>query len=80
MRILQGHYVVSGMSYGKRCIEGNMEITHFLNLTSATRSLPPFILSARKTFPVLAIATICECSLKGLNEIGSWISPVGLRE
>ena len=53
---------------------------YFLNLTSFTRSLLPFILSARKTLPVVAIATICECSLKGLNEMGSWISPVPLRE
>ena len=55
-------------------------ITHFLNFTSATRSRPPLILSARKTLPVVAIATIWECSLNGLNEMGSWISPEGLRE
>jgi hypothetical protein len=45
--------------------------THLLNLTSATRSLPPLMLSARKTFPVEAMATMWECSLKGLNVIGS---------
>lgn len=45
--------------------------TYFLKETSFTKSFPPLILSARKTLPVVAIATICECSLNGLNEIGS---------
>lgn len=48
-----------------------LDATHFLNLTSATRSWPPLMLSARNTLPVVAMATICECSLNGLNEIGS---------
>lgn len=55
-------------------------IAYFLKFTSLTKSFPPFMLSARNTFPVDAIATMCECSLKGLNDIGSWISPVVLRE
>ena len=56
------------------------ENTNFLKRTSATKYLPPLTDSAKKTLPVVAIATICECSLNGLNEIGSWISPFGLRE
>lgn len=55
------------------------EGTYFLKRTSLRRSTPPLTLSAKKTFPVVAIATIWECSLKGLNEIGSWYSPEALR-
>lgn len=53
----------------------------FLKGTSDRRSQPPFMLSARKTLPVVAIATILECSEKGLKEMGSCISPeASLRE
>jgi hypothetical protein len=55
-------------------------VAYFLNFTSPTKSLPSFMLSDKNTFPVVAIATMCECSLKGLNDIGSWISPVAFRE
>lgn len=47
------------------------DVTNFLKATSLTKSLPPLMLSARYTFPVVAIATMWECSLKGLNEMGS---------
>lgn len=49
---------------------------YFLNGTSATKSFPPLMLSARNTLPVEAIATMCECSLKDLKEMGSYNSPV----
>ena len=44
---------------------------YFWKGTSLIKSFPPLMLSARKTLPVVAIATMCECSLKGLKEIGS---------
>lgn len=48
--------------------------TNFLNETSATRSRPPANFeteSARKTLPVVAIATMWECSESGFIVIGS---------
>lgn len=72
MGVLQGNHVHSAVStWSKSGIYNREMATHFLKGTSATRSFPPLILSARKTFPVVAIATIWECSLKGLNEMGS---------
>jgi len=49
--------------------------TYFLKGESSMASLPPifFKLSARYTLPVVASATMCECSENGLNDIGSCI-------
>lgn len=52
--------------------------THFVKGTSETRSLPPAsfpTLSAKNTLPVVLIATMWECSLRVLNEIGSCSCP-----
>ena len=71
MRILQRDDVLSASNELHRADKQTQQDTYFLNFTSATRSLPPLTLSARKTFPVVAIATMWECSLNGLKEIGS---------
>lgn len=80
MRVLQGYHVLPGEGIKQRLRTIYGSSTYFLKGTSLIKSFPPIKLSARKTFPVVAMATICECSLKGLNEMGSWISPEALRE
>ena len=76
MRILKGDHVCSKAT--SKCIRGLLyavknvtEAMYLLKGVSDIRSFPPLMLSARNTLPVVAIATMCECSLKGLNEIGS---------
>lgn len=71
MGILQGYDIIPGDLLAESPGLARTAKTHFLNLTSATRSRPPLTLSAKKTLPVVAIATICECSLKSLKEMGS---------
>lgn len=71
MRILQRDHILPKTLVNYEPKSTELYEAYFLNFTSATRSRPPFMLSARKTFPVVAIATMCECSLKGLKEIGS---------
>lgn len=79
MGILEGDHVVASIVASEFARDMGFRV-YLLNFLSSKRSLPPLMLSARNTFPVVAIATILECSLKGLNEIGSWISPDGFRE
>jgi len=77
MRILQSNHILpnaNSMVLLEIRTEDEVDETHFIKRTSFTKSTPPLTLSARKTFPVVAIATICECSLNGLNEMGSWYS------
>ena len=58
--------------------------TDFLKSVSDTRSFPEaanrFTVSARKILPVVAIATMCECSENTLKVTGSFSSPLAFRE
>lgn len=75
MRILESNYIAPAPTDEEGQKKPNSE-PYFLKGLSLTKSFPPLMLSARNTLPVVAIATIWECSLNGLKEMGSWISPV----
>jgi hypothetical protein len=74
MRVLKSDYICPGLNRQHFVHDHSTVDTYFLTGISANKSLFPLTLSARYTLPVIATATMWECSLNGLNEIGSCIS------
>lgn len=58
MQILQSDNIFSTSTKLVKITGRRKANTYFLNATSFTKSFPPLMLSARNTFPVVAIATI----------------------